>query len=149
MWAGFAVALSISGLNGLHVLFPSMPHVEWIKQYNIGQFLTTRPWSAAAPFNMSAYPFAVGLAYLMPADLAFFGVVFHAGAQGVSGAWGGDGLGRGGGARVPVFERAGGGRVADAGADAAVGARGRPFARRGAPRGRPTTPNARSIGSVG
>jgi hypothetical protein len=34
-------------------------------------FLTTRPWSAAAPFNMSAYPFAVGLAYLMPADLAF------------------------------------------------------------------------------
>jgi hypothetical protein len=71
MWAGFAVALSISGLNGLHVLFPSMPHVEWIKQYNIGQFLTTRPWSAAAPFNMSAYPFAVGLAYLMPADLAF------------------------------------------------------------------------------
>jgi preprotein translocase subunit SecG len=71
MWAGFSLAISISGLNGLHVLFPSVPHIEWIKQFNIGQFLTTRPWSAAAPFNMSAYPFAVGLAYLMPADLAF------------------------------------------------------------------------------
>jgi hypothetical protein len=71
MWMGFSTAMTISGLNGLHVLFPSIPQIEWIKQYDIGPFFTTRPWSAVGSFRLAAYPFAIGLAYLMPPDLAF------------------------------------------------------------------------------
>ncbi len=71
MWMGFGTAMSISGLNGLHVLFPALPHIEWIKLYDIGPYFTTRPWSAVGSFRISAYPFAIGLAYLMPPDLAF------------------------------------------------------------------------------
>lgn len=71
MWAGFWVAMSISGLNGLHWLVPSVPYAPWIKQYDLGQYFTTRPWSAVGYFPMSCYPFAIGLAYFMPLDLAF------------------------------------------------------------------------------
>ncbi len=71
MWAGFFTALSISGLNGLHVLVPSLPHLPWIKQYELNFLFTERPWSAVGSFRISAYPFAIGLAYLMPPDLGF------------------------------------------------------------------------------
>lgn len=71
MWAGFATAMSISGLNGLHVLVPSFPSLPWIKLYDIGYLFTDRPWSAIGSLRISAYPFAIGLAYLMPPDLGF------------------------------------------------------------------------------
>ncbi|HSV72643.1 MAG TPA: DUF6785 family protein [Chthonomonadales bacterium] len=71
MWAGFAVAASIGLINGLHHLYPSWPNLPWVKQYHIGQYFPHRPWNALWGTNISMYPFAIGLAYFLPLDLAF------------------------------------------------------------------------------
>ena len=75
MWAGFGIAFLIGLVNGFHTLFPSLPYIEWIKGYNLGGTLTTRPWSAMAVggngLKLAAYPFAIGLAYFIPLDLSF------------------------------------------------------------------------------
>ena len=74
MWAGFTVAVLIGVINGLHMIYPSVPYLEAVKQYNLGQFVTQRPWNAINTdrgMNMSMYPFAVGLAYFIPLDLSF------------------------------------------------------------------------------
>jgi hypothetical protein len=71
MWAGFTTALAVSGLNGVHVLVPSLPNLPWIKQYEISFLFPDRPWSAMNPIRIATYPFAIGLVYLMPPDLGF------------------------------------------------------------------------------
>jgi len=71
MWGGFAFAASLDMLNGMHYLYPSLPYIEQVKLYDIGQFITTRPWSAIGGTNISMYPFAIGLAYFLPLDLCF------------------------------------------------------------------------------
>ncbi|HXG23950.1 MAG TPA: DUF6785 family protein, partial [Chthonomonadales bacterium] len=71
MWAGFALAALIDFSNGMHYLIPPWPYLEQVKLYNVGQFFTQRPWSAMGVTNISMYPFAIGLAYFLPLDLAF------------------------------------------------------------------------------
>lgn len=75
MWAGFAIAFLIGLINGLHTLFPSMPYIEGIKHYNIGVLLKDPPWNAMQRggngFQITGYPFTIGLAYFMPLDLSF------------------------------------------------------------------------------
>ena len=58
-------------INGLHILYPSLPYLEIVKQYNVGQFITSRPWNAMGATNISLYPFAIGLAFFVPLDLSF------------------------------------------------------------------------------
>lgn len=70
MWAGFAVAGSITAVNGFNYLYPFIPQLA-VKQYNLTQGVTTRPWSAMGATNISLYPFAIGLAYFIPLDLSF------------------------------------------------------------------------------
>lgn len=71
MWTGFAVAFLIGTLNGLHVLFPSFPYLDWVKQKDLGPWFPDRPWSAMGRKTLAAYPFAIGLGYFMPSDLLF------------------------------------------------------------------------------
>src|SRR5205085_5270450 len=71
MWTGFGLAAAIDLLNGMHYLFPSMPYLEQVKLYSVGQFVTERPWNAIGTTNISMYPFAIGLAYFLPLDLCF------------------------------------------------------------------------------
>ncbi len=71
MWGGFAVAAAIDFVNGMHYLYPSWPYLEQVKQYELIQFLNQRPWNAMGTLPISMYPFAIGLAYFMPLDLAF------------------------------------------------------------------------------
>jgi hypothetical protein len=71
MWAGFAVAAGITTLNGFAHLYPSVPGIAVVKQYNVGQYFTIRPWSALAGTNIALYPFAIGLGYFIPLDLSF------------------------------------------------------------------------------
>jgi hypothetical protein len=71
MWGGFAVAAVVDSINGLHTLYPSMPYLPFVKLYDLGQYITTRPWNAMGGTNMSMYPFAIGLAYFVPLDLSF------------------------------------------------------------------------------
>lgn len=71
MWLGFGLAACVDLINGLHWLYPSWPYLEWIKLYDVGQFFTSRPWSAIGGTNISMYPFAIGLAFFVPLDLSF------------------------------------------------------------------------------
>lgn len=73
MWLGFAIAFLIGLLNGIHELYPQVPNNPWIKLYDVGQLFTNQPWEAIRTYGMhtSLYPFAIGLAYLIPLDLAF------------------------------------------------------------------------------
>jgi hypothetical protein len=71
MWAGFAVAGCIVLMNGLHVLFPQVPYLSIIKQYDLRQHITERPWTAIRRMTISMYPFAIGLAFFLPTDLSF------------------------------------------------------------------------------
>ena len=77
MWGGFTLAFSIGLLNGLHVLFPSVPYLSAVKQYNVGNVFTTRPWNSISNTNISMYPFMIGLTFFMPTDLSFSAWFFY------------------------------------------------------------------------
>lgn len=84
MWIGFGIAFLIGLVNGIHELYPSIPNAPWIKLYDVGQYFTVQPWEAIRTYGMqtSLYPFAIGLAYFIPLDLAFscwFSYVFARG----------------------------------------------------------------------
>lgn len=73
MWIGFGIAFTIGLVNGIHELYPNVPNAPWIKLYDVGQFFTDQPFEAVRTYGMqtSLYPFAIGLAYFIPLDLAF------------------------------------------------------------------------------
>jgi hypothetical protein len=68
LWAGFAFAVGLDLLNGLHDWFPALPHFP-----TRAQPLTfpTRPWNLTWPLFLTYYPFGIGLAYLVPLDVSF------------------------------------------------------------------------------
>ncbi len=71
MWAGFAVSFLIATINGLHVLYPVVPEIKYIKLYDLRQHFRGFPWQAMGSTRMSMYPFAIGLAFFLPSDLSF------------------------------------------------------------------------------
>ena len=70
MWLGFSIAAGISLLNGLQVLYPTLPYIP-IKMHDISPYLTSRPWNAIGWTPVSLYPYAIGLGYLLPVDMLF------------------------------------------------------------------------------
>lgn len=78
LWIGFAVAGGIDLVNGLHYIYPAIPiipvsrtGISWSDTFEIGHFFTEKPFSAMGWTPLCFYPFAVGLAFLMPLDLSF------------------------------------------------------------------------------
>ena len=69
-WIGFALAAGADIWNSLAFLYPTMPALP-IAEYNLGQFITARPWNAIGWLPRSFYPFVIGLGYLMPSDFLF------------------------------------------------------------------------------
>ncbi len=70
-WCGFALAGFIDLVNGMNVLFPLLPRIPIVHIYNIQQFFPERPWSDMGGGWISFYPFAIGMCFFMPTDLAF------------------------------------------------------------------------------
>jgi hypothetical protein len=70
LWAGIAFAVAVDLIQGLHVLYPSIPGLM-IKEINLDQYLTTPPWNAIGNCPVSFYPFGIGLGALLPVDLLF------------------------------------------------------------------------------
>jgi hypothetical protein len=75
MWGGFAIAFSIGLINGLAMLYPSLPMLQGVKAYDLAPSLGNGPMQAMARggngLKMASYPFAIGLAYFIPLDLSF------------------------------------------------------------------------------
>ena len=76
VWFGFSVAAAISILNLLNSIFPDVPYLP-VKRQSIHQYFTTQPWNAMGGVKISFYPFAVGIAFLIPLDLLFSCWVFY------------------------------------------------------------------------
>lgn len=70
MWLGFSVAGTISLLNGLHILIPSVPAIN-VKMWDVSQVLVTYPWNAIGWTPISFYPYGIGLGFLLPLDMLF------------------------------------------------------------------------------
>ncbi|MHB0997598.1 MAG: DUF6785 family protein [Armatimonadota bacterium] len=68
---GFAVTSLILSMNYLSAIYPSIPNIN-LNIYNIGAAtFTNPPLKGMNPIWISWMPFAIGLCYLMPLDVAF------------------------------------------------------------------------------
>jgi len=76
LWLGSGVAASISLLNGLAMFFPSLPTIP-VKYVDISPYASSPPWNAIGWTPVSLYPFAIGLGFLLPADLLFSSCFFY------------------------------------------------------------------------
>lgn len=95
MWGGFAAAFFIDAVNGLHVIWPVIPSLtgELSARYDLGQIVKSMPWRAIGWTPLAVFPFAVGLSFFMPLDLAFSCWIFYIGWKFVriifaAGGWG-------------------------------------------------------------
>ncbi len=70
LWAGFAVAGGISLLNGMAVLLPGISSLP-IKSRDLTPFFPNPPLNAMGWTPISLFPFAVGMGFLLPADMLF------------------------------------------------------------------------------
>jgi hypothetical protein len=72
--AAFGVAVTINAVNGLHLLVPQVPEIpvklNQSSQLDLGRFLRGKPWDAAGSLYPCIYPFIIGLALLLPAELS-------------------------------------------------------------------------------
>ena len=71
LWYGFAIAAAIDLVNGLNKLYPAVPAIPVVHIDNLRNFFTERPWSAVGNMWISLYPFAIGVCFFLPVDLAF------------------------------------------------------------------------------
>ena len=77
-WMGFAIAFGIDFLNGLAFYFPAIPAIDvGFQNHDLASGLVDKPWSAVGWVPYTFYPFAIGLGYLLPADLCFSSWFFY------------------------------------------------------------------------
>ncbi len=78
-WIGFTAAFLIDILNGLHFLYPRVPHIlgEMSSKFDLGSYITAMPWRAIGWTPMRVFPFGVGLAFFIPLDLAYSSWFFY------------------------------------------------------------------------
>ena len=68
LWLAFALTATFDIVNGLHLLFPSIPSIfEKAYQFQFGE----RPFSAMGRIRLGIYPFVMGIGFLIPLDLLF------------------------------------------------------------------------------
>ena len=70
MWIGFSIAGIISIINFLNFLYPAVPEIP-IKRRDINYLFPDKPWNAMNPIRVGAYPFVIGISFLIPLDLLF------------------------------------------------------------------------------
>jgi hypothetical protein len=75
-WVGVSLAAGISLLNGLAVLYPTIPMIR-VKLFDLSPQFSSRPWNAMGWTPISFYPFGIGLGYLLPPDLLLSSWVFY------------------------------------------------------------------------
>lgn len=68
VWVGFAIAVFIQMLNGLHVYFAEVPAVPL---EITGNFFTEAPWNQIDAVQLRVLPIAVGVAYLLTSEVSF------------------------------------------------------------------------------
>ncbi|MBD3183489.1 hypothetical protein GF312_14435 [Candidatus Poribacteria bacterium] len=70
LWIGFGISGTITLINGLNLLFPSIPSIP-SKFHEVGHYFTSKPWNAVGRTLVDFHPFIIGLAFFIPLDLSF------------------------------------------------------------------------------
>ena len=71
MWYGFLLAGAIDLLNGFNTFYPALPKIPIVQVSNLGEYFSDKPWDAIGTTWVSLYPFAIGLCFFLPTDMAF------------------------------------------------------------------------------
>lgn len=69
MWIGFAIAILIEGLNGLHGYFPDVPQIS--TSVDTGALFTEAPWNQMGNPPIRIWPIAIGITFLLPSEISF------------------------------------------------------------------------------
>ena len=74
MWLGIGIASSIGLLNGLSVIYPSLPSLPITRRsFSFSEL----PLSLYGGITVAFYPFAIGIMFLMPIDVLFSTALFY------------------------------------------------------------------------
>ncbi len=68
-WIGFGAAALISTFNGLHLYFPDVPAIPL--SLDTAPLFTEVPWNQIGWFPINVYPIAVGISFLLTAEISF------------------------------------------------------------------------------
>jgi hypothetical protein len=68
-WLAVALTTVLHTLNGLHLLYPTVPAIT--TNVDLNAYLTAPPWDQIGATPAIFYPLVVGLAYLLSAEVAF------------------------------------------------------------------------------
>lgn len=69
-WIATTVAFLIGTLNTASFNIPNVPSVN-IRGFTLAESLTSPPWNAIASTNLTFFPFAIGIGFLLPTEVAF------------------------------------------------------------------------------
>jgi hypothetical protein len=69
-WIGMVIPFLLGSINTLHENFPAVPKVE-LRNVNLSQSFREPPWNAMGGLSLSFYPFVIGIAYLLSAEVTF------------------------------------------------------------------------------
>lgn len=70
MWMGFSIAVVLESMNSLSYLYPSIPYIR-LTAYDLRPLFTQPPWNAIGYFPTTFYPLAIGLGFVLSADVSF------------------------------------------------------------------------------
>jgi len=70
LWIGFGIAGGLDLINGLHFLYPVVPGIGG-RLYDLAPYFTEKPFNAIGWTPVALFPYAVGMAFFIPLDLAF------------------------------------------------------------------------------
>lgn len=75
-WVGAGIAGSIDILNGFNHFFPNLPMIPIVEAFSLKDYLVERPWKSVSYTTLNLYPFAIGLAFFLPAEITFSCLLF-------------------------------------------------------------------------
>jgi hypothetical protein len=72
LWIGIAIGATIDLLNGLHMLYPSVPYIQVRHDaVNLADNLRSHPWNGIGWLPLPLYPFIIAMGYMLPLDMSF------------------------------------------------------------------------------
>ncbi len=70
MWLGFAIPIVVQISVGLHYHFPAFPSLKLMVE-RVDKYFTTMPWKAMGSVKIAVMYSVIGIAFLIPTDVAF------------------------------------------------------------------------------
>lgn len=72
LWIGIAIGATIDLVNGLHMLYPSVPYIQVRHDaVNLADNLRSHPWNGIGWLPLPLYPFIIAMGYMLPLDMSF------------------------------------------------------------------------------